>query len=114
MHPAEERTRKEYSDALFAYLGKEHTQRVYINPVIDRLIKRGARDGRFVDYETAFRALKRATKEMAAQWKLEHVISTGLSKAVRDEIIESVTRTVMEIYFVRRKEATGAAIPQRP
>lgn len=108
MHPAEQRTRKEYSDGLFTHLGKEDVQRAYINPVIARLVKKS------VPYETAFRALKRATKEMAAHWKLTHVISTGLSKAARDEIVENVTRTVMEIYFIRRKEASGQGIPQRP
>lgn len=112
MHPAEERTRKEYSDALFAYLGKADVQKAYINPVIDRLVKKNARAT--VDYETAFRALKRACKGMADRWKLETTMSTGLSKAARDTIIENVTRTVMEIYFIRRKEASGQAIPQRP
>lgn len=104
-----------YKTSLFDYLGKENVQHAYILPVMDRLIKAGKRDPHgSVAYETAYKALKRGVKEMAEHWKMEHVMTTGLSKAAKDRIQDDVTRTVMEIYFIRRKEATGIKIPQRP
>lgn len=104
----------EYEKALYDYVGEKKSQDVWIIPIFKRLLQRHKKEGRGVAYETAFSMLKRGVKQMADHWKLTHVMSTGLSKAARDRVIENVTRSVHEIYLIRRKQEFGTDIPQRP
>lgn len=97
----------EYEKAIFDEVAKSSSQDTWIIPIFKRLIARGKKEGRPVDYETAFKALKRGVNDLAAHWKLTHVMSTGLSKAARDRVIENVTRTVHEIYLIRSRQALG-------
>lgn len=94
-------TEQEYSDALFAYLGRADIQKIFFTPVLNRLIKKYT-EYQTASYEQALRALKRAVGEMARQWKLEHTMFLGLSSAAKDRIHAAIAESIMTIYFARR------------
>lgn len=100
-------TEEGYRDQIFAYLSRNDIRDAYVEPVLAKLLKRASKQK--VDYDIAMKAIKRAIGEVARNWKMTHVMTTGLSKAAIDRQIAAVARTVMEeIYLTRLGDARRA------
>ena len=94
---------QKYLDNLFKHLSDDNTRNAYIEPVINKLVKMSAKGT--VPYEKAEKMIKRGVNELADDWKLRHVMVLPVSKAGKERQVMNLVRSIMEIYFIRSREA---------